>query len=488
MLHRVIIAVLIFTSQAHAVPIDWNGAFGVDLNVIKNYRRVESGVDNSALGSNGSQEVPLGSGGQPSAKFQTYVFKLQPVILVNDSAQVKGEFTTGYGRGGRLGDASVDSFEGSQGGTTTNTYGNILYPYAFSGSNALNVKQLYMDLFADTATYTIGRHSAHYGLGALVNSGDNLWDRHFSMRDGITIKLKLGNFNISPYYSKVSSKSTLTGATQVRESGFSLLYDNPDREIAFGILYGTKKSSANETSVQSSTSGSSTSIGAAEVKMTDIYFQKTFGIFSFAAEVPILSGDIGTLYGADTKYKAKAILFESWLNLNNSWKFGLDAGQVTGEDNSQSSFDAMYLHPNYQIANLLFKYNMRSISSPLSVSLYDSYVHNVNYLKFKTKYSAEKWVWDFAIIYAKAAETAQAGSTSFNHTTNKTFTANSTQSDDLGTEVDLSFNYLWNNDVTIGGDLGYLFTGDYFSFTNDNTVINSAKNTYLLQLKAGIKF
>lgn len=487
MLRKVITVSLLVSSQAHAVPIDWNGAFGVDMNILKNYRRIEQGTDNSSVGANGSQELPLATGEQKNAKFQSYVFRLQPTILVNDSANIKGEFTTGYGRGGRLGDSSIDSQEGSQ-TNSSKTYGSVLYPYTFSGSNALNVKQIYMDLFADTATYTIGRHSAHYGLGALVNSGDKLWDRHFSMRDGITIKLKLGNFNISPYYSKVSSQSSLTGATQVRESGFSLLYDNPDREIAFGILYGTKKSSANESSILSSTNSSSSSIGAAEIKMTDIYFQKTFGIFSFAAEVPILSGEIGTLYGNNTKYKAKAILLESWLTPSNNWKFGFDAGRVAGEDNSQSSFEAMYLHPNYQIANLLFRYNLRAISSPNTVSIYDSYVHNVNYYKIKSRYISEKWIWDFAVIHAIAAETAKAGSSSFNHTTNKVFNATQTQSDSLGTEIDLNFTYLWNNEVSIGGDLGYLITGDYFAFTNDSTVTNATKNSYMLQLRAGIKF
>ena len=486
-LHIVTFFLALISTQAFALPIDWNGAFGVDTNLINSYRRIEQKTDRSAVGGGGSQELPLATGEHQDSKFQTYVFRLQPVVLVNDAASVKAELTTGYGRGGRLGDSAIETNESSQ-TTPTNSYGNILYPYTLSGNNALNVKQLYMELYSDTATYMIGRHTFQFGLGALVNSGSGLWDRHFSMRDGFTINLKLGNFHIAPYYSKSSSVGSLTGATDITEEGFTLVYDNPDREMAFGLLYGGKNSSANESLTKTTISGSSASLGAANVKMVDLYFQKSFGPLSFATEVPILSGDIGNIYGTDTKYKAKAILVESWYKINSSWRFGFDGGRVSGEDSSQSSFEAMYLHPNYQIANLLFKYNLRSVASPSTVSPFDSFVHNVNYYKFKTQYASEKWTWDLAVVLAQAAETAKAGSPAFNHTTNRSFTATQTQSDKLGTEVDVNFNYQWNNEVSIGGDVGYLFTGDYFAYTNDAATTNTAKNSYLLQLKAGIKF
>jgi len=54
-------------------------------------------------------------------------------------------------------------------------------------------------------------------------------------------------------------------------------------------------------------------------------------------------------------------------------------------------------------------------------------------------------------------------------------------------ELDLGFTYKWNSEVHLGGSLGYLFTGDYYAYTNTATK-NEAKNSYAAQLRASISF
>ena len=42
--------------------------------------------------------------------------------------------------------------------------------------------------------------------------------------------------------------------------------------------------------------------------------------------------------------------------------------------------------------------------------------------------------------------------------------------------------------VIIGGAFGYHFVGDYFAYTNDASVVNDVKNSFLLSLRASLEF
>ncbi|MCO4794048.1 MAG: hypothetical protein KC493_10065 [Bacteriovoracaceae bacterium] len=483
--------ILLMPSMAWSLPIDWHGAFGVDTTLIDNFRRIESTADRTATSGTGTEEVSLGAGNHANASWQSYVFRLNPVIIVNDSASLKGEITSGYGRGGHLGEDNANNVDTGAG---TNNFGNSLYYYnQSSGSNNLVMNKFYMELYSDTATYQIGRHSFHWGLGGIINSGDDLWDRHSFTRDGITMNIKLGSFHIKPYWGKVSQGSSFTRATNTKEYGFSLLYDNPERDMSFGLLYGKKVSNAFSNVEDTPNGSSSTTLGETNVKVTDIYFQKSFGPLDFALEIPLMGGEVGNVYSGTSvvKYKAKAILFESNFKATDSWKMGFDAGQVGGDAGTQSSFDAMYLNPNYQIANILFRYNLNAVSTGNSTSknIYDSYITNTTYFKLRTEYVGEKWSWNAAIIKAIANETADAGAAAYDHETNTLITSSATtQSDDLGMEIDLGFKYKWNDEIHVGGNFGYLMAGDYFSYTNSTSVVNSADNSMVIQFNTGVSF
>ena len=471
------------SSSAFALPIDWHGAFGVDTTMINTYTRIKS-TSPSATVDPGSQEVDFANGSN-KASFQSYVFRLNPHLIVNDSASFKAEFTSGYGRGGFMGDSQAHE------GNSQNGFGNALYVQNKSdGTNSLVINKAYMELYSDTATYQIGRHSSEWGLGALVNAGNDTWDRHTFTRDGITAKIKVGSFNLEPYWAKIDTGDTFSKQTKVTELGVGLVYDNIDRDIAFGILYTMKKGRSQNTSTTTDTIGTGTyALGETDVKITDIYFRKTLGDFSFEAEVPIISGDLGKVYDAQSvKTNSKSFLFETAYKLSDSWTLAFDFGSVAGHDGSDTSYNAMYLNPNYQIANLLFRYNLNAIADNNNNHLYDSYISNATYLKFAGEYKSDKWSWIVAAIWAKANETAKSGSSAYNHSTNKKFAAVDTQADDLGVEIDLNFDYHWNNAVTIGGSLGYLFTGEYYAFTNDPTNKNEADNTFAAQLRTSIEF
>jgi hypothetical protein len=468
---------------SEALPIDWHGSFGVDSTMISDFRRLKNREMNTS--GDATQEVGLDSGKKAGASWQSYVFKLSPTMVINDAATFFGELSTGYANGGYLGDSAQTDYQSS----TLGANSGALYYHNQAKGQSVVLKKAYLELYSDTATYMIGRHSAGWGLGAILNDGTGAWDRHSSSRDGITMKLKIGNFNVTPYWSKTSNPG-YTDATNTKEFGAGLLYDNQEREIAFGLLYAKKSSAGYNNYKTTITSNSTVNLGANNITITDIYLKKLFGKFDVAVEVPLMSGDLGKLTTADTltNYSAKAIILQSNYKHNDAWTYGFDAGQASGHDGKVAKFGALYLNPNYQVANLLFKYNIVALgTADQAVSVYDSYLTNARYFKLRAGYNSEKWTFDSAIIFAKAMEAAIAGSAAYNHAKNKIFQASYNQSTDLGKEIDFSAKYHWNKEISIGSELGYLITGDYFGYTN-TAAPNTVKNSLLLQINTSVTF
>ena len=478
------ITITITSPASFALPIDWHGVIGMDTTFIESYRRItptdKTDKKEDDEPGTGTQAVPLASGGQTSASFQSYILRLNPVMVINDSATFKAEISTGYGRGGILGDSSVQSLERGFG----NALYNINHSYTEKGPY-LGLGQFLLELYSDTATYILGRQSFHWGLGAVHNSGEEVWDRYAHVRDGITMKVRLGNFRISPFWARINSTDGLTRASRVREYGLNFLYDNPARDLSIGLLYSKKSHGADNTSITTKIKNPTEPepLGHTDVKLTDLYFRKSFGLFEFALEFPLLSGRMG-----DSSYKTQAIILESTFRPEKSWAIGFDWGRVNGDDGGKKAFEAMYLHPNYKIAHLLFHYNLLAVADP-DKGLYDAYITNAMYFKLHGTYSSDPWIFKTAFILAKALEVAQSGKeTSFNHQRNTYFKAKADQEDDLGFEIDVDLDYRWNTEVTVGASVGHLFTGDYFAFSNDPNSVHESKNSFVLQLRTVVEF
>ena len=482
MLKKIItLSTLVITTSAFAIPVDWHGVFGVDSTRVDQYRKATS---NPAISTaDGSQATDIHGSNAENASFQTYLLKLQPTFVINDSVTLNGELTTNYGRGGFLGDNSTKQ------GQSSYTFGNALYLHNTNNGDSLLLNRFYAELFADTATFIVGRYSKHWGLGAIYNSGDKLWDRHYSGHDGFDARLKLGSFYFTPYWSKLSNGSTQVNTDDVSDYGISVLYDNKDKDIALGVHFSKRKAKQYATTYASSTANSTTAIplGSTNVKLWDVYLSKSFGAFKIGVEVPLASGDMGNVYSTTQRsaFKANAVLLESSLELNKKWTLGLDGGQVSGDNGGEANFEAMYLHPNYQVAHLLFRYNMSNMRN--GNSIFDSYITNARYGKLYAQYMTDTWKLKTAFIYATAMESAKAGSVAFNHEKNKKFTATQNQSDDLGYELDFDIEYNWNTNVSLGFQLGYLFTGDYFAFTNTANQ-QKVENSYLTNFHVAVEF
>ena len=269
------------------------------------------------------------------------------------------------------------------------------------------------------------------------------------------------------------------------------MYHSIESELKLGLYYSSITTGSNESQRTGdlNSTGSATAFGAAKVKLTDFFIEKSYEKFNLKLEVPIFSGTIGDVFqnGQETDLDTKAILFEGTYHHNDQWKLVAKLGVIDGEDGSDGSFEALYLHPNYHVANILFRYNRQAIWDTGS-NVFDSSINNANYLNLQLIHFDELSTWKLGLTYAKASNVASAqDQTAFNHTSGVVFNPSFNQSDDLGVEVDLDYKYELNDEVTIDLNLGYLSAGGYFAYTNSGET-NSADNAFLFRLGSTVQF
>lgn len=461
----------------------------VDTMRFDQYKRTDSVPSNY---SGGSQAV-YGNNAD-NATFQTYLLKLNPHIIINDGVSLKGMITTGYGMGGFLGDEATNT----QG---TSAMNGMLYNSSPSGDSTLSLAQFYAEIYSDTGLYRVGRFAKSWGLGAIYNAGTDHDDRFFTLYDGIELEYRLGKFYFKPYYAKINTANALTRDAMTSEVGVSAEYDNPDNNTKLGLLY-AKREIGSSTNIQArdedfdiaNTAAQTHNIGGAKIKLIDVYAEKSWDKITAKIEVPIFSGDAGNIYNATTfsSFKARAYLGDLSYASSGSWKYGLLAGSVSGDDGQTNAFEALSLNPNFQVAQLMFRYNLDALQNRNSRnSLFDSAVSNATFARLYARYASETVAWNFAFIWAKAQEVGKAGSQYYNHERGyRTSTAMTTnQSDDLGYEVDISFDYFWNPNVTITGFLGYHFVGDYYKYTgNTGDPELNLKNPFVTGLRMAVNF
>jgi len=478
-------------NSAMALPIDWTGVFGTDTHLLSNTCRTNDDLTDAQKPNPGDLNAGTQGlvNGDCDANFQTYTFRLNPNIIINDGVTLKGEISTGHIRGNFAGSDSANNQDGS---------GNNSYFFTTPAQrSALNMNQMYMEMYADTALIKIGRMSRHFGMGMVFDNGSDPWDRFLTMYDGIEAEMKIGNFSVTPHFAKISSYNSSqttrpgepAGNYDVRELGLVAKYDNKNKDLVASVLY-AKRSSERRNSLYNANTTTAPSFerGNTEVTIIEPYVSKRWSKLKVSAEASLQSGDYGKVYDTNTESKisAQAFMGEAKYDLNPKWDIGFLAGQVSGDDGSTDRFEATYLHPNFHIADLMFRYNYAAINEG-GRSIFDSSITNTRFYKLYANYKSDNWTWKGAFIMANALETAKANKDSYHHEENYRFTSTQNQDDSFGYEVDFGFDYRWNPNVVISAYYSYWKVGDYYSFSNTTDKLSLA-NVYGGGLKATLEF
>lgn len=437
--------VCVLSFEAWAIPADWGGSLAFDTQIIQDFRRTGDSCDDTKNGECIKSE-------EDNARFQSMILRLNPSLIVNDGVTIKGELSTGSNRSSNLGSASeVDSRGGA-------SY------FAQTTSSTMNVNQLYAELYADTALYRVGRFAKNFGLGAVLNDGDQATDRFFTGYEGIEASLKLGSFRLTPMWAKLHTTQNPNGRYDAYETSVEAMYDNANRNLKFGVYYGQRE-------IETNNDLFGTNTGPQNVTIIDVFIAKKWENFSFELEVPMLSGEVNNTYGTgEADFDTNAYILQTKYKLNNKWNVGVNAGMVKGDDGTTNSFEGMYLHPNYQIAEIMYRYNYHGFNNADATNGYDifnSSIVNSTYAQLYFHYEKGEWRWKMSLLWAQANQVAENGKQFYNHQKKKDALATQDQSDDLGYEFDISFEYQWNPQVEFSGFLGYHVVGDYYAFSND---------------------
>lgn len=452
----------VLSFNAWSIPADWGGSLAFDTQIIKDFRRTGDNCDASKDGECIGAE-------EDNARFQSMILRLNPSLIVNDGVTIKGELSTGSNRTSKLGSS-----------TNVETQGGTSY-FAQTTNSTMNVNQLYAELYADTALYRVGRFSKNFGLGAVLNDGDQANDRFFTGYEGIEAKLKLGNFQLTPLWAKLHTQDNPNGRYDAYEVSVEALYDNPNRNMKFGIYYGQREVETNNNLYGSGT-------GPQNVNIIDVFFAKKWENFEFELEVPMLSGEVGNTYGTgDADFDTNAYILETTYKLNNKWNMGINAGMVKGDDGTTNSFEGMYLHPNYQVGEIMYRYNYYGFNDANNYNIFNSAISNSTYAKLFFHYEKGEWRWKLSALWAKANQVAETNKQFYNHAKKKLVTATQDQADDLGYEFDISFEYQWNPQVEFSGFVGYHVVGDYYAFSNDTEEITTT-NVMASGMRLSINF
>lgn len=485
-------------NRADAIQLDWNGQFWFENHWINNYQldRARPGNDaDSTLASNGSPYVS-GTGEKNSVWYDAFL-RLKPRLVVNDSIFVKSELQIGSPQYNFLG----RGFPGS---------GDERFNFTGSQKEnfSIGAQRFWANLITDFGTFEIGRAPLHWALGAIYNSGDNLFEKYQSTGDMVRLTSKFGNFSIQPALVKVAVGNNVSGAQDssgnifqgnddVTDYNLAVKYDNSEEDFEFGMMW-TKRTG---NTAQNTLYFNPQKAGSRRINFSlfDFYSKKHWGRWFIGGELPLFNGSLGALDGANEfDYKTFAVVLEGGYT-SDLWDIGLKVGHVPGEPATKAGdtkFRAVYLNKDYKLGLIMFNYNLYGLtgnnpdttSSSQLQSPYDNQIVNANYLALNPQLKLDKWTIHTTFVAAYAPNTASSGSRFYNYSRRTFYNAADNQSSFLGWETDLGVAFKWDENIVAAWDMGFWFPGRYYAFANAPGIKLGTDSMFASQVRVGVSF
>lgn len=488
--------VLLFSAlllnSAQALELDWSGQFRADAEWFPNYTM--DGDHTPPGGRDTAHGYYVPEAGEGKAQFQSLFARLKPRAIVNDNVSIKTEFWLGNPITGFYGDGFPSS--------TAPNLGNSYYNTTYSGGSSVTAQRFWGEFITDIGVFQVGRAPLNWGLGILYHSGDGLFDRYQSTGDVFRLNAKFGNFSLIPASVKYRKPdggvvgATTAGAPTGKAEGMSdymlgLKYENPDEDFEGGLNF-IRHIAGGDSEVK----WINGQTGSMNYTIWDLYGKKKIGKFDFGIEAPVFNGDL-----VGVPYKAFALAGELNYAPKESWRLSLRGGRVPGQPNDSAAVDggpgpqkwkAVYLHPNYHIATIMFNRQLANFSGATGspgASIFDNPITNANYLALSAQYKADKWKFYGSWAMASADQAAEAGSNFFN-TWERTYRANASgkkQEKSYGSEFDFGTELQWDDYTSFGLDLAWYMPGDFYKFSNTATD-NPTDSVMAAIFKVGVSF
>jgi hypothetical protein len=447
-----IFAILAFVSLAQASDMSWAGT----------YRFEGLLLDNPQLDASGTNK-----------NYMLHHLVLQPKMVAADGVTIYSRFDI-FNNQNLGADNQLGQFfgNGPNQSTPAATSGTTNVFSQSQQSEMLLVTQLYLQWAQEFGSLVVGRAPLQFGLGLTHNAGNGPFDHYFDTRDMVGYKVTTGNLYIMPILAKMN-EGDLGDEDDVNDYILQVQYENPETDLALGVMAEWRNATFAGNDVGSSTAATPITDAASPFnggqktsgykhRLINIFTTQKFGNFKFGIEAGLLSGDTGvqTAGGSMIRMNSYGIASElTYAKENARWDAGVRLGYASGDDQGTTdSFEGFAFDRNYDVAFMMFNHPMGSgdaLRSGLwtgratgkATNLPDNEVlSNAMYVSPRfTKHIGEKSSWGAAFTWAQAGEQATTASTS---------------GTDLGYELDLNYSHrpyermLWSTDV------GLLMPGD----------------------------
>lgn len=477
------LASITLTDKANAADLTWGGLYRVEGNFIEN---------------------PELSGAKSNKAYLLHHLVLSPKIVAADGLTIFSRFDVlndaGFGVGptGRIysvaGDVIGNGPGSGPGIATTGTESNAFA--TTQQASTVAVTSLYASWVHEFGQLVVGRTPFHFGLGAAYNAGNGLFDHYIDTKDVVGYRVILGNLSFFPMIGKVS-EGNLGEEDDVNDYIIQLMYENPETELALGILYqrriGTHAGNDAPINGDPTTGGP---IGGPGATYADGFNQSLIGLFStqklgdfrIGVEADLISGDTGvSTAGVGTSLNGFGVAAElGWEPQDSKWSAQFKAGMASGDDpGTADTYEGFVFNRNYDVALLMFNHplgqadflrsglvrNTGASAPPVRNQIDTEAISNAIYLAPSVQYQwKENMSYGGSFIYGIL---------------NKDPIAGSGTASDLGYEIDLNFTYKPYERLTWITQMGFLLPGDAWKGGSNNFDTDMA---YGITTKAAISF
>lgn len=479
------IALLASASVAQALDMDWRGQFRAETHWLFGY---SNGQLRPGTGDGG---YSVFSTGNTPASFQGLFLDLSPRVIVNDNVSLHADLWLNTPDRGVFGGDSASA---------SSSYG-----VSRAASIAVLANTFYGQVATDFGTLTVGRAPLHWGLGVIWNYDRSRFYRLPSTGDTLRMVTKLGSFRFAPAIVKYqmgsnyggafnsNTSASLAGDSSVTDYTLGLSYQNDDDQMEVGLLF-LRRIAGQYAAITNPFSTNGTDQAGYTYNVWDFYAKKQSGIFTFAAEVPLVTG---TIAGKD--YSTVAAAAQIHAKLSDAWVVRLNGGLADGQENvaagsQPTKFSAFSFHPDYRPGLIMFNYQLRNFSgssSSTSNSPFNNPVTNARFLSLGVQNRSGKWSHELLGLFAIAATASDgvAGSLYFNSLDGhyRTNAGGPAQEKGLGFEVDYTLGYEWDEAMKIGLTFGLYAPGKFFEFSNSGTK-NSLSTIFGSGLNLAVNF
>ncbi len=506
-----IMGVIVSIQNVSAMELDWSGQFWSEFNFVHNYAmdNTDQGatVDPNRL-NQGGYYVP--GGGYQDANFQSLFLRLRPKLVVNDNIYIKSEWWLGDPIFGIFGNAVPYSVDQRQ------YYSNQ------SRGSSITAQRFWGEFLSDVGTFQVGRVPLQWGLGLVWNSGENLWDRYMSTGDAIRWIAKFGSFSFIPSFILNSAGNNIGGSCNVSGgvcspglgsggvADYSLIfkYENTEDDLEGGLNIVKRMAGANQDAGgsllvpgQNPTANPASPVtGAMNFITYDFYARKKFSKLTLGAEIPVVSGSMGS-----STYQALGFAGEANFKPSDGVELILKTGYASGQPNmsgpNMDTYKTFYFNPNYHIAMIMFNYQLANFSKPQTLnnptlsqsqlgSPYDNPIVDAEYIALSSNLKPwDKWTIRPSLVYAIAPQTAGNGQYFYNYWTQSVQQNNAgkDQSASLGFEADLGITFQWDEYFQFNWDNGMYFPGGFYAFSNTSQD-NATSPVFATSVRIGVSF